>query len=114
MSVYVGHPTLTNGVPPLTERQEKRLKEWLKEIEDTPGIHVSRMSDLSWRVESEYREGRGHDLEASVMDGEHFAWLSIDVYGNGSDGHGFVTVAHNSAMDECSCDDCVAFAADEG
>lgn len=48
------------------------------------------------------------------MDGEHFAWFSIGVYGNGSDGYGDVTVTHNDAMDECSCDDCVAFAADEG
>lgn len=113
MTVYVGHPTLKDGIPPLTERQQKRLDEWLTEIADKRGIHIPGPHALSWRVENEYREGRGHDVEASIMDGERFAWLSIDVYGNGNDGWGEVTIVHNEAFDECRCKECEEFSADE-
>lgn len=114
MTVYIGHPTLSDGIPPLTERQQKRLDEWMAEITSKHSIGLSGIHALSWRVQDEHRQGRGHDVEASVMDGERFAWLSIDVYGNGNDGWGYVTVVHNDADDECSCDECEAYRGDEG
>lgn len=113
MTVYVGHPTLTDGVPPLTQRQEDRLQAWLNEITNRLGLHLPGRHALSWRVEDEHRPGRGHDVEAFATDGEHIAWLTMDVYGNGHDGHGQVTVTHNGADDECSCGDCEAFRNDD-
>lgn len=69
-----------------------------------PGRHA-----LSWRVEDEHREGRGHDIEATAMDGEYAAWLTIDVYGNGDEGWATLLTEHNSANDECPCEDCTAY-----
>lgn len=112
MTIYRGYPTLKDGIPPLTERQETRLNEWLTEIRDSLEIYVPGPHSLSWRVEDEHREGRGHDVQATVVDGEYVAWLSMDVYGNGSDGYGNVTITHNSALDECACEPCVTFAAE--
>lgn len=109
MSVYVGHPTLKDGVPPLTDRQEKRLNEWLTEIRDRLGMYVPGPHSLNWQARDEYRKGRGHDVEAIAVDGEHIAWLYIDVYGNGHDGYGDITVTHNGANDECQCNECEDF-----
>lgn len=109
MSIHAGHPSLNDGVPSLTDRQEARLSEWLTEINSRLGLHLPGRHALSWRVEDETRPGRGHDIEVWAVDGEHMAWLSIDPYGNGSDGWGMVTIAHNSADEDCSCDDCVDF-----
>lgn len=109
MGTHAGHPTLNDGVPPLTERQEKRLTEWVSEIKDRLGMHLPGLHALTWRVKSEYREGRGHDMEVMAMDGEHVAWLSLDVYGNGHEGYGSVLVTHNGADEDCGCDNCGSF-----
>lgn len=109
MSVYVNRPSFTDGVPPLTDRQEARLSEWLNDIHTRLGLHLPGRHALAWNVQDEHRPGRGHDIEVSAVDGEHMAWLSIDPYGNGHDGWGMVTVVHNSAADECSCEDCTDF-----
>lgn len=113
MATHTGHPTLKDGVPPLTERQQARLNEWLSEIKSHPEMHLPGAHALSWRVEDEHRPGRGHDVEAVAMDGEHLAWLSMDVYGNGSDGYGTLVVGHNGADDECSCNDCEDFRSED-
>lgn len=43
------------------------------------------------------------------MDGEYAAWLTIDVYGNGDEGWATLLTEHNSANDECPCEDCTAY-----
>lgn len=94
--------------PPLTDRQQDRLDEWLTET-NTRTEWAVHPHDLAWIVRDESRPGRGHDVQAWYVDGDVFACLGMDPYGNGWDVYGTVDVEHNSDDEECRCDECIAY-----
>lgn len=106
--LYYGH----GGVPDLTERQKKRLQEWREEMGERGLCTDAHL--LFWQVQDEVRPGRGQDMQVLCLDDGQFAWLTFDVYGNGSNGYGDAEVVHNGGDDDCSCDDCKKMYAEEG
>jgi hypothetical protein len=52
----------------------------------------------------ETRPGRGHDLTAVFLDGEHVLTIQLDVYGNGGGiAIGVVEWTHADADEDCDC-----------
>lgn len=91
--------------PPLTGRQERRLDEWLRDV-NTRSEHRVLPHHLAWTVAPETRPGRGHDVQAVYLDGDIFEHLQMDPYGNGDESRGTVDVVHSDSNDDCDCDDC--------
>lgn len=60
---------------------------------------------LIWADES--RPGRGHDLDARWNDGEHFAQITMDVYGYYSTSIASLDWIH-TPDEECDCPSCEA------
>lgn len=92
----------------LTKKQEES---WPRYVEDASryldGYTIKRELHY-WVVDywPETRPGRGHDIEAVYLDGEVFAHLYMDVYGNGSLSVGTTNTVHGSSWDECPCKYC--------
>lgn len=97
----------TDTWPPLTEKQQARLDEWMVAMERLFGMPIHRHY-LSWTVESESRPGRGHDVQVMIADSDHVAFMGMDPYGNVYEAVGEVTMLHNSADEECPCKGCEA------
>ncbi len=94
-----------------TERQSKAWPGMVAEAQRYIGetIHEDPQSywwTIDWK--DEIRPGRGHDLVAHWCDGEHLAFIHMDVYGNGSVSVAEVTWLHESASEECDCEHCTA------
>lgn len=98
-------PTLSDGVPPLTQRQHVRLSEWLDEVNGRSETQ-HHPHQLAWDVRNELRPGRGHDVTAVAIDADYIHSLMMDPYGNGSDSWGTLFWAHSSAYEECDCEPC--------
>ena len=71
--------------PRLTERQERRLIEVIKEIEDRWGVHLN-LHRIDKTFAEETRPGRGHDLTWVAYEEDRFFQGTVDVYGNGTYG----------------------------
>jgi len=97
----------TGTWPPLTEKQEARLAQWLEAVSPIFGATVHR-HHLCWQYLDEARPGRGYDVQVVYLDGDSFVTMAMDPYGNGWDANGTVEVAHNSSDEECPCEGCEA------
>lgn len=63
-----------------------------------------------WSVayHDETRPGRGHFIDATYVDGEQFAQIQMDVYGQPVTSFAYLTWVHSSADEECDCEPCEA------
>lgn len=62
----------------------------------------------------EVRPGRGHFVDATWLDGEHFVQIRMDVYGGPSVSVAALDWIHSDSSEECECDLCVAERAEDG
>lgn len=61
---------------------------------------------LNWHDET--RPGRGHYLDAQFNDGEHFAQITMDVYGSPVVSVATLDWLHSDGNEDCDCDPCQA------
>jgi hypothetical protein len=61
---------------------------------------------LDWH--EEVRPGRGHYLSATWNDGEHFAQITMDVYGGPVVSVAALDWIHSDSYEECDCEPCDA------
>jgi hypothetical protein len=93
-------------MPKMTDRQAAA---WISLVTEVR-VHAPELPKSHWKWDfawlDESRPGRGHDLSATVSDGEHFSQIQMDVYGSGSVFVALITTLHNSADEECGCEPC--------
>jgi hypothetical protein len=97
---------------------ERQARGWLEAIADlhSRGIEASDNPDgFYWTLvfAEETRPGRGHDLDAHWIDGEHFVQLLVDVYGSWRVSIAELDWLHASSDEDCGCDRCVAERTDD-
>ena len=90
---------------------ERQTRGWMEAIADlhSRGIEASDDPDgFYWTLvfAEEARPGRGHDLDAHWVDGEHFVQLLVDVYGSWRVSIAELDWLHSSTDDDCECDRC--------
>lgn len=91
-------------MPEMTERQAAAWPEAVADINRWGDVDLPTSLhnwDITW--EDEVRPGRGHALNATYNDGEHFAQILMDVYGAPSGSVAELTWLHASAHEECEC-----------
>lgn len=104
-------------MPEMTDRQKAAWPRIIGRLNRAIGQDdaISKRTDsYGWTLEwaEELRPGRGHDLNAVYCDGEYFAQVRLDVYGNASDSVAELTWIHTPA-EECGCSVCEAERAEE-
>lgn len=92
----------------MTERQRQAWPEYVSDAARYCEINADGKDLWNWTISfaEETRPGRGHDMDASWCDGEHFVQIRLDVYGNGTVSVAETSWLHNSANEECDCDYC--------
>lgn len=92
----------------MTERQKKswpdRIASLSASVPEASVPEHPRNWDITY--DEETRPGRGHYINATYNDGEHFAQILMDVYGGGSESIAELTWRHSSHDEECECDPC--------
>ena len=98
----------------MTERQVKALAKRIEEAK-LHGAEISAYQPWSdnWHIRfaDEVRPGRGQDLSAVWVDGDHVVVISLDVYGGGRMDVAEANFIHSG--EECQCDICLAEMDDE-
>lgn len=97
----------------LTERQVKGWSEAIARLrEHYDGISGS---IAAWTVDyaEETRPGRGHFVNAQFIDGEVYAQILMDVYGQPNVSIASLDWIHADSDEECDCDPCEAYRDDE-
>ena len=90
----------------MTERQAEgwlaAVDDLRKHVEDVPH------DEHHWTTAyaEEVRHGRGNDLDATWANGEHFAQITVDVYGNWTASIAETEWLHSSSDEECDCEPC--------
>lgn len=100
------HTNENDQTPALTERQAKAWPEAVARLREH---YDSIPADLrSWDVlyAEETRPGRGHFVNATWVDGEVFAQVLMDVYGQPNVSIADLSWVHADSDEECACDPC--------
>lgn len=102
--------SLVTGLLGMTERQEASWLEHVARLNLALEWNVIPEDIREWDVEwsEEIRPGRGRHMNATFLDGEVYAQIILDVYGNGSESVATLDWVHASANEECGCDMCKA------
>ncbi|UOE45904.1 hypothetical protein [Agromyces larvae] len=90
--------------PQMTERQAAAWPEAIAAINAVDGVDLPEgigYWDVIWGEET--RPGRGHYLDARYNDGEHFAQITMDVYGYPNTSVAELDWLHASGWEECPC-----------
>ena len=96
--------TAEKEAPPFTERQTKAWREDVAPILERHGIAGLPNWNLHWYEET--RPGRGHYLNATYLDGEHFAQVLMDVYGYPTVSVAVLDWVHADSDEELECETC--------
>lgn len=88
----------------LTARQAKAWQDDVTPILERHGIAGLPNWDLSWS--EEIRPGRGCFLNATYVDGEHFAQVLMDVYGYPTVSVAELDWVHPDSDEELECETC--------
>lgn len=94
-------------MPELTEKQAKAMPEIVAEAlrhEAEVPEDIDRWDYVTWQ--DEIRPGRGHFVSAIHFSDSRMTQVLMDVYGYPNISVSYVEPIHNSADDECSCDQC--------
>lgn len=97
--------SVENDAPRFTERQAKAWQEDVVPVLGRHGIAGLPNWNLHWSPET--RPGRGHYLNATYCDGEHFAQVLMDVYGYPSISVAALDWIHADSDEELECETCV-------
>lgn len=91
--------------PTFTERQARAWEQDVRPVLDRHGIaDLSSYWNLHWS--EEVRPGRGHFLNATYVDGEHFAQVLMDVYGCPTISVAQLDWIHADSDEEMECETC--------
>jgi hypothetical protein len=94
----------------LTAKQEASMASYVAEARDVYGVEMRDWSTHAYEWLTNFQEethpGRGHDINATYLDGDHVVYIHLDPYGNGSMGVAELDWVHNSSDEECGCDPC--------
>lgn len=90
--------------PEMTERQAAAWPGAVAELNRCAEVDLP-TEPYSWSIAwgEETRPGRGHYMDARYNDGEHFAQITMDVYGSPRVSIAELTWLHASEDDECPC-----------
>jgi hypothetical protein len=97
--------------PTFTERQAKAWEEDVRPVLVRHGIDGLRSWNLHWA--EEVRPGRGHFLNATYVDGEHFAQVLMDVYGSPTVSVAELNWVHADSDEEMECRTCDEVSSDD-
>lgn len=89
---------------------ERQVEGWYAAVEELQRYTyvTSNPAHSTWTIifDEEVRPGRGRAINAIWCDGEHFAQITMDVYGYPTVSIATLDWVHNSADEECPCPVC--------
>lgn len=93
----------------LTERQKGAWEDAMTRLDGHAGYRLPH-DIASWDVvyHEETRPGRGHQVNATYLDGEVFAQVLMDVYGYPNISIATLDWIHADSNEECDCSSCIA------
>ena len=96
--------------PTFTERQAAAWPEAVARVNLHDAYAPEDPTAYGWTLNwhEEIRPGRGHYLDAQFNDGEHFAQITMDVYGSPVVSVATLDWLHSDGNEDCDCDPCQA------
>lgn len=81
---------------------------WPEAIERLRQYYPVPEAASNWSIvhANEIRPGRGHFINATFIDGEVFAQVTMDVYGHPDVSIAFLEWVHADGNEECDCNPC--------
>lgn len=96
----------------LTQRQQQAWPEAIARLSRHASVPAN-FGDWTVTFHEETRLGRGHFIDAIWLDGEVFAQIQMDVYGQPSVSIASLTLIHSDHDEECVCSPCQEEAAED-